>query len=171
MAAKKGEYYNYTNGNLAHNLNAYPSEERRKRPSYEPQRRSRQKEVKEMGISLGSLMVLSIAIVVTLYVCTNYLKQYASVKTMEDKVFVLEQQLKEKVDKNNYNLELINSKLDYEHIYNMAVAELGMVYPNNNKVINYQQVEKDVVKQFRDIPKTENQILEDIIKSYVSKND
>ena len=81
---------------------------------------------------------------------------------MEDKVFVLEQQLKEKVDKNNYNLELINSKLDYEHIYNMAVAELGMVYPNNNKVINYQQVEKDVVKQFRDIPKTENQILEDI---------
>ena len=50
-------------------------------------------------------------------------------------------------------LELeINAGIDYEQIYNTAVNELGMVYPERDQVITYDAGVSEYVKQYHDIP-------------------
>ena len=41
---------------------------------------------------------------------------------------------------------------DYEQIYNTAVNELGMVYPERDQVITYDAGVSEYVKQYHDIP-------------------
>lgn len=53
----------------------------------------------------------------------------------------------------NDELELeINAGIDYEQIYNTAVNELGMVYPERDQVITYDAGVSEYVKQYHDIP-------------------
>ena len=47
---------------------------------------------------------------------------------------------------------LENEITDMEYIYQMAVGVLGMVYPNNNEVVYYEQQDKGYFRQYQDIP-------------------
>ncbi|HHT97046.1 MAG TPA: hypothetical protein GXZ90_04030 [Clostridiales bacterium] len=177
MSTRERNIYNtrtsYIEGNVAHQLNMNPERIRREQPSHIPdqRRRTRQKEVKEIGISFKSLLVLTMAIVATLYVCTGYLKQHSDVKAMENNIFRLEEELNHLVNKNNYNIEKINTKLDLNNIYEIAVGELGMVFPNNNETITYNRKEKDIVIQYKEIPKIDDNAIESTIKYFITKND
>ena len=55
-----------------------------------------------------------------------------------------------KAENNSYESE-INSSIDYNEVYDIAVNELGMVYPSRGQVINYDSKESEYVKQYKDI--------------------
>ena len=64
----------------------------------------------------------------------------------------LQSELNELTNSND-ELELeINAGIDYEQIYNTAVNELGMVYPERDQVITYDAGVSEYVKQYHDIP-------------------
>lgn len=177
MSTREQKTYNtrtsYIEGNVARQLNMVPERIRREQANNLPDQRSRtrQREVKEIGINFKSLLVLTMAIVATLYVCTAYLKQHSDVKAMENNILRLEEDLTNLIKNNNYSIEKINSKLDLNNIYEIAVGELGMVFPNKNEIITYNKKEKDMVIQYKDIPEIDDNAIESTIKYFITKND
>ena len=95
------------------------------------------------------------AIVATLFVCVNYLKVQSDVVQLNKSITALEKQITD-LDKENDALEAVleNESYDLETVYQMAVGVLGMVYPNNNEVIYYNNESEGYFRQYQDIPKS-----------------
>ena len=45
--------------------------------------------------------------------------------------------------------------VNLDEVYRVAVQELGMVYPNNNRTVYYQSSADGYVRQFGNIPKVD----------------
>jgi len=105
------------------------------------------------GIDLISALFLISAIVATLFVCVNYLKVQSDVVQLNKSISALEKQITN-TEKENDALSAVleNEKYDLETVYQMAVGVLGMVYPNNNEVIYYNNEDTGYFRQYQDIP-------------------
>lgn len=156
---RRNQYTNagtsYVDGNTVRKLNTVPGR-RREEEQYEvpsPRRQTQARPKTLSGINLASLMVLTVAIVATLYMCVEYLQLQSNVGQMDNTIVTMEKKLITMTKTNDAEYESVNAKCDLDHIYKVAVKELGMVYPNNNKVITYQSGKEDYVRQYQDIPK------------------
>lgn len=160
MEAKKRqfEYQNtrtsYIEGNTVRKLNAVPDIRREERPLELPSKgRQEHRQPRALsGVSFTSLLVLTAAIIATLYICVEYLKLQSQVTRMDKTIVSMEQKLSDMTNENDAAYEAINTSYDLNYVYHVAVDELGMVYPNNNKVITYQSSNDDFVEQYEDIP-------------------
>lgn len=161
MEADKKQYRyrnlgtSYIDGNTVRKLSAVPEREREHEQHEIPSRR-RQEQVSPKtlsGINLASLMVLCVAIIATLYMCVEYLKLQSDVSQMNNQIVTMENKLSEMTKANVAAYEAINKKYDLDYVYKVAVNDLGMVYPNENKVITYKKGKADYVRQYKDIPK------------------
>jgi cell division protein FtsL len=160
MEAKKRQYHyentrtSYIEGNTVRKLNTVPDIRREERPYREPSpRRQVQRHTRTLsGINFASLLVLTAAIIATVYMCVEYLKLQYDVTKMDKTIISMEQELARKTNENDSAYEAINTAYDLDYVYKVAVEELGMVYPNNNTVITYQSGEKNYVRQYEDIP-------------------
>ncbi|NLZ83328.1 MAG: cell division protein FtsL [Clostridiales bacterium] len=144
----------YINGNAALKYNNAP-DIRREREQYEvtsPKPRQRRNTKKLQSLSLGSLFILTIAIVATLYICVEYLKLQYNANHMEKTIVSMEKTLSDMKDVNKATYDQINLVYDLDYVYRVAVEEYGMVYPNNNSVITYNSNSAGYVRQYRDIP-------------------
>ena len=105
------------------------------------------------GIDLLSALLLISAIVATLFVCVNYLKVQSDVIQLNKSITALEKEITG-LEKENNALEAVleNERYDLETVYQMAVGVLGMVYPNNNEVIYYNNESEGYYRQYQDIP-------------------
>ncbi len=161
MDADKRKYQHYNNrtsyieGNTVRKLNAVPDIRREEQKPQRPApRRQEQRAPKALsGINFASLLVLTIAIITTVYVCVEYLQLQTEVSRMEKSVITLEKDLKNLTNKNDAEYAGINTVYNLDEVYRVAVEELGMVYPNNNTVITYQPGDDDYVRQYEDIPR------------------
>lgn len=149
-----GTSSSYVYGNTVRKLNAEPDIRREEQPYELPSPgRHRQSQPRTLqGISFTSLLVLSAAIIITLYVCVEYLKLQAGVSEMEKSIVSREHTLVTMSNENDAAYEQINITYDLDYVYKVAVEELGMVYPNKNTVITYQAGTDDYVRQYEDIP-------------------
>lgn len=105
------------------------------------------------SIDLIFVLLLMAAIMATLFVCVNYLKVQSDVVQLNKSISTLEKQIVN-LDKENDALEAVmeNETYDLETVYQMAVGVLGMVYPNNNEVIYYNNESEGYFRQYQDIP-------------------
>lgn len=150
----------YTDGSAVRKLNAVPTRREQYVPAPQPKRREqpvpqRQERVKPKelcSINLASLVVLTAAVVASFYVCYQYLQIHTSVSTLEKDIKRLESTLTKTKNENDATYALINSAYDMEYIYQVAVEELGMVYPNKNLIITYESDDIGYVRQYQDIP-------------------
>lgn len=93
------------------------------------------------------------AIVVTIFVmCVQYLNIQSAVQGNQNTVTQLQTKLNEITNENNEREVEINTNIDYELIFDTAVNELGMIYPDRNQVITYDSAVSEYVKQYKDIP-------------------
>ncbi|MBB2182706.1 septum formation initiator family protein [Lachnospiraceae bacterium MD1] len=143
----------YVEGNTVRKLNAAPNIHREQPLSVPSPHRQIKRQPVSSGMTLASLLVLTIAIIATVYVCVDYLKLQYNVNQMEKSIITLEREVTEMTKVNDAAYEDINETYDLEYIYEVAVNDLGMVYPNNNTVITYEPSEDGYVRQFEDIPK------------------
>lgn len=166
---QSNNYYNRTNyveGNTVRKLNAVPDirrEVQREEVTTSPRRQERSQPKALSGISFGSLVVLTFAIITTLYVCIEYLKVQTDVSQMEKEIINKEHNLASLKKENDATYELISEKYDLAYVYEVAVGELGMVYPNKNTVISFQKNPESFVTQYGDIPKAKEKSLLDLI--------
>lgn len=162
MEANKKYYHqdnvrtSYVEGNTVRKLNTQP-DIRREEEEYEvrsPRRREYRQTKQLSGINFASLLVLTAAIIATVYVCVSYLKLQSDVTQMDNKVTALQQNLTTLTKKNDAAYEAVHTAYDLDYVYKTAVEKLGMVYPNKNKVITYKSSDDDYVIQYEDIPKS-----------------
>lgn len=158
-----GNKSSYVGGSAARKLQtaqAVPEIERRRRQQEKEELR-KQEELRQKQIGranrinfLYTAAVIGVAVV--LYaVCWQYLQLQTSVKTNAAEISKLQSQLTELTAEND-ELELqINAGIDYEQIYDTAINELGMVYPDKKQVVTFDAGISEYVKQYQDVPGAE----------------
>ena len=143
----------YENGSAARQLQPQWEQEEIRRPRRVEQPEIQPKVKIGQGIDLISAMFLMCAIVATLFVCVNYLKVQSDVVQLNKSISKLEKEITG-LEKENDALAVVleNEKYDLETVYRMAVGVLGMVYPNNNEIIYYNNESEGYFRQYQDIP-------------------
>lgn len=116
------------------------------------------------GIDFGSLIVLSVAIMVTLYVCVSFLMVQSEITSMSKKTANLESELVRLQNENNTTLERINTSVDLTYVYKVATEELGMVHADQDHIITYEKAMSDYARKYADIPEAkDNNLLNKIL--------
>ncbi len=115
------------------------------------------------GINLFGMLLLTAAIVLTVICCVDYLKLTAEENRLDKSIAALQDELALMVDANDAKLDQLTQSIDMDIIYQKAVAELGMVFPNQNEVIYYAQPDTSYVRQYADIPDVAISILDELI--------
>lgn len=153
MEERKRYIMNYENGSAVRKLEPQWEQEEVRRPRKVEQPEVQPKVKIGQGIDLISALFLMCAIVATLFVCVNYLKVQSDVVQLNKSISGLEKQITG-LEKENDALAAVleNEKYDLETVYQMAVGVLGMVYPNNNEVIYYDNNSEGYFRQYQDIP-------------------
>ena len=147
---KEDPYYEYEQRERA-------DQARQRRESYEKARRRNELRNRNknsaLTINLPSLIILSVAAMLCLAICCNYLKVQSSVTSKMKTIESMESQV-EKLKNENDALEAqINTYVNLDNVYRVATEELGMVYARKDQVITYDKTESEYVRQYEDIPK------------------
>lgn len=170
MEAPRRRYKSdYIDGNTARRLQVVPDNsndeysERRTRDNRQVRRQPRRQEVRVM--KLAHLLVLTLAIGATLFVCVDYLKVQTDVTVMSKANASKESDLLSLKEKNDASQQRMDSSVDLAYIYKVATKELGMVHQKNNQVIKYNSSKDDYVRQYSDIPSANDS---SIIDKYIN---
>lgn len=117
------------------------------------QRRARQRQIHRANqINFLYTVAVTGIVAVIFTICYQYLNLQTSVKNNSSQVAQLQSQLNSLKESNDEEEVEVNASIDYNALYNTAVNDLGMVYPNKSQVITYSQGESEYVKQYQDIP-------------------
>ena len=107
----------------------------------------------ELSIDLPFLLLLTAAVVATLVICYNYLRLTASIDAHMDNIERLETTLEDMRTENDALEQSIDTSVDLNYVYNVAVNELGMIHAGKDNMITYDKTESEYVRQYENIPK------------------
>ena len=147
----------YVEGNTVRKVERVPRYEEQERGHQQKRNVShtvtvRRNQEKALQMNLFSVLLLTVAVICTLYICVSYLKLQSSVTARLNHIESLEESI-EKLKGDNDALETsINSSIDLNKIYEIATKELGMVYARRDQVLLYDKTESEYVRQYEDIP-------------------
>lgn len=150
--------YSYVDGNTVRKIAVeeepvrLPERRRHKVETEEMRRRKKAKLQRIKGMDSFSVIFLTVAIIVTMFVCVKYLGQQSDVTYMTNKIANMESDIITMKEENRTAEEEITSAIDLDYIYKVATKKLGMVHPRENQVIKYKSTKSDSVKQYGDIP-------------------
>ena len=137
-------------GNTARKVQTleYPSRER------QPERRERRHAEKSnvQYVNVLYMIFLAAASCMVLWSCVNYLQFQAETTSRVKQIASLETELEDLRKENNDNYTRIMTSVDLDHIRDVAINELGMVYAEPNQVILYDGGTDDYVRQNGSIP-------------------
>ncbi len=163
MEAKRNNYYqnnrtSYVEGNTVRKLNTVPDIRREEQPYEQPyeqpsRRRREQNQPKTLSaINFASLLVLIVAISITVFMCYEYLTLQASVSHLNSRAKELQKELVTSTKDNDAAMDKLKAAVDLDKVYQIAVGDYGMVYPNKNKIISFDSSDGSHVTQYEDIP-------------------
>jgi len=104
-----------------------------------------------LRMDLPYLVMLTLAAIVTLFICVNYLQVQASITTSIKNIETQEMILEELKTDNDALESRIEAGINLDEIYRVATEEMGMVYANKNQVITYDRTPTEYVRQNEDI--------------------
>lgn len=137
-------------GNTARKVQTleYPSRER------QSERRERRHAEKSnvQYVNVLYMIFLAAASCMVLWSCVNYLQLQAETTSRVKHIASLETELEDLRKENNDNYTRIMTSVDLDHIRDVAINELGMVYAEPNQVILYDGGTDDYVRQNGSIP-------------------
>ena len=144
----------YVYGNTVRKPEHYPERrevfapEKPKKVSRQVRKNRRQ----AMHMNAAYVVFLAIAAIIALFVCVNYLQLQAETTSRVKHIASLETELEDLRKENNDNYTRIMTSVDLDHIRDVAINELGMVYAEPNQVILYDGGTDDYVRQNGSIP-------------------
>ncbi len=154
MASRNEQRRYYIEGNTARKLNTAP--QRIERPERRQERQistsARRNSKRARAFDLKYTVCLMVATVFLFGSCVNMLTIQADITEQRRQIASLESTLNELTDKNNETSKRLESSVDLPKIYEVAINELGMVYPKAGQVISYEASNPDYVLQFKDVP-------------------
>lgn len=160
MAEKNNIYYMH--GSAAPKIN--PNTPPYGRPQVQPvqpfdeeqERRRQLKErrnlarAKRMGALNFVIMMMATAMIFGM--CAVYIQLQSELNSRMSRVATLEAELIALRTDNDIMKKRIETSIDFDEIKDLAINELGMVYPSKGQVVYYQIDETDYMEQYDDIP-------------------
>ena len=135
---------------------------RKERPAAVPDRKREAREDKKRQKAaqtwaaqrwdLSSLLVIIGALAVTFFMCISYLEAQETITAMSKKVASLESEIMTLKNENDAAYNRIDSSVDLQYVYDVAVNELGMVHAKDNQVVSYNSRMSNSVRQYGEIP-------------------
>lgn len=150
----------YVEGSAARNLyvlpNAYIQEAS---PKHSPEKKEKserktvvRQETKTLPVSGISVLILTVAAMLTLFICVQYVQLQSELTVRLENINALETQLNNLTINNNEMDKKVNSFVDLNYIYEVATAELGMRYANQDQITMYTNSGAEYVRQYENIP-------------------
>ena len=107
---------------------------------------------KALAMDVPYLMVLTAAVIITLYICYSYLCLQSSISSHMENVEQLETRYETLKAENDALESSRNTSVALNYVYNVAINELGMVHAGKDSIINFDKTESEYVRQYEDIP-------------------
>ena len=146
----------YVDGNTVRKVNRTTPQTKPERSVQDDYKRShvvRRNRDKALYMDGPYVFALTIAAVITLFLCMNYLHIQASITSRINNIETLELKLEHLKSENDALQTRIDTYVDLDHVFKVATEELGMVYANKNQILLYNKTESEYVRQYEDIPK------------------
>lgn len=143
----------YIEGNTARKLNTVPKKaDRPKEKKKQVDQRISQNAKRAKAFDLKYTVALVAATLFLFGACISMLTSQAELTEQRREIAALESNLNALKDSNDEMSKRLESSVDLTKVYDVAVKELGMVYPKNGQVVSYEASNPDYVKQFKDVP-------------------
>lgn len=154
-------YTNYVEGNAVRRLSAVPDvrkeisteEDKRRRQEKNRQLKRRQREVeRERKLGRGYLVFVTAAVCLASVVVGYTITIQTNISSSMANVAVLKDQIETLRTDNELAEKKLESQLDLESIRDIAINQLGMVYPSREQIVRYDVKNNDYMNQYEDIP-------------------
>ena len=128
------------------------------RRTAEPARRQhvshqvKQNRKKAMGINKAYVVFLSVAAILMLVVCVQYVQLRAELTNRSKNITALQEELANLNEANTTKYNAVMDSVNLEEVREKAMDDLGMVYANENQVVEYDNPDGDYIKQYEQIP-------------------
>ena len=123
-----------------------------RRPEYEQQKAPKTKVRYRVKIGLLPVMVFAVAIAALLSSAFGYLEVQSKINQADKQIGIAQTKLADVEALNASLSSALDTEIDRNYIYTVAVARLGMVYPDKNQVVYYEPAEEGYVRQLSAIP-------------------
>ncbi|MGN0165132.1 MAG: hypothetical protein ACI39R_03030 [Lachnospiraceae bacterium] len=148
--------YNYDNLARKYSVEEEKRQERLEQIYKKTERNSRNNEQAathlHSGIDFVSVVVLSLALVCLATFGLQYLVVSSQITEVKKEVSALNSSYKELKSMNDEAYNAIDNSVDIGHVYEVAVGELGMVFPDENQIVTYDYQEEGYVRQYTTVP-------------------
>ena len=108
-----------------------------------------------VSITPAVTFLLVLAVAAALFVGYRYLCLKSSLDTHMNRIKTLESQLDVMRTENDSLEKSIDTSVDLNHVYNVAIHELGMVHVGQDNIVQYNKTESEYVRQYENIPASE----------------
>lgn len=117
-------------------------------------RRVRKNRNKALHMNRAYVVFLTVAAVVALVVCVQYLQLQSEITSRSKHITSLQQELESAKEANNTKYNAIVNSMNLEEIRDRAMNELGMVYADAEQVIEYKDPTSNTIMQYSSIPES-----------------
>lgn len=149
-SAGNRDSYTYVDGNTVRQLHVETAREAEE--SVTVSRTTRKNRERALQMNVGYVTFLTLAAVLTVAVCVNFLQLRAVNTLLQEKVASLTAELDSAVLENDSDYNRVMNSVDLEHVREVATEELGMQLATSNQVVTYEAETNDYVRQYSEIP-------------------
>ena len=140
-------------GNTVRKAEAIPEERPRRKSGVS--RRAQRNRARAVQMSRGYVVFLAVVSVPALLMCVRYLKLKAEITTQTSEIASLESALNELKADNDALYNTVTASVDLEQIRKEAMDRLGMDYPNEDQIYQFDTSGNSYVRQYKDVPDAE----------------
>lgn len=141
--SRNSNYYTY--GNTARKVNIDRNRNIQKKPPKKPTKKA----IVRINFQEAILSIVMFALLMVLLI--QYIKLNADVNALTYEISKKEKQLYELRKSNDEYLDRIESSINLEKIREIAIMDLGMVYPEEGQVIFYESKTDDYVESIKPV--------------------
>lgn len=105
-------------------------------------------------MSKGYVLFLTVAATIALVLCVQYLQLQSEITDRSNRIVALQRELEELEDNNTTEYHYIMSSMNLEEIREKAMNDFGMVYAEEDQMIEYTSPSGSVVTQYEKIPES-----------------
>lgn len=147
-----GRVYTYVDGTAVRKLDSVPQKRPQKKKRSSTSLATRRNRERALQMNLGYVTFLTVAAVITVFMCVNFLQLQANKTRLQKEVTALAAQLDADILENDSDYNRIMTNVDMEHVKDVAMNELGMVPAKKSQIVTYEIDDSDYVRQYSDVP-------------------
>lgn len=148
--------HSYVEGNTVRKMSAVPKRREEIEPKKAPKQYPQRKPVRMPGISGKAFAFLTVMLCAIMYTGFTYLSAQGDLRQMKAEVVTLQTEITEQKEENDEMYQSVVESVDLSEIYEKATKKLKMVQAESNQIYKYNRKKSDMVKQYADIPSTDD---------------